>query len=299
MLDLVHAQNIPIVEVIHNMYVFFSDNDWKAEFSREAYFTKMIAVSELVKETYLTKNPHVPENKIIVIGNAADSNKIYGKDREFIRSILGIEKSSTVFINVSSIDGRKNQLGLLSAFDYYYNTYNSDSYLILVGNVLSEYYNNEISGYLAELSSKDHIIKLPYYREIADLYYASDIFVMPSYFEGWSIAATEALYCGLPVIHSRCGSAIELTDNGNNGIIISNPAGNISHISAEKLNETMGCRVPENTDELIHAMKSIADNLSVWEKKKASNAAKNLMKYSVKNMIDSYIDCFTQIIGNL
>jgi 2-polyprenyl-3-methyl-5-hydroxy-6-metoxy-1,4-benzoquinol methylase/glycosyltransferase involved in cell wall biosynthesis len=292
MLSIVKKLNIPMIEVIHNMYVFFGEDDWKIEREREKYFDKMIAVSDLVKETYVKKHGNVKPDKIAVIGNCADENKIYGKSSEFIRSELKIETSSTVFINVSSIDSRKNQLGLLTAFDMFYKTVNSDSYLILVGNCLSEFYNNEVEKYIEELESKDHIIKLNYYQSIADLYNAADVFVMPSYFEGWSIAATEALYCGLPIIHSKCGSAIELVKNGENGILIENPEPDIMNCGKEKLITDMQKRAPENTEELVAAMKNIDSNIYEWRDKRGKISANSLRDFSKCKMIDTYIHSF-------
>ena len=146
------------------------------------------------------------------------------------------------------------------------------------------------------MQAKKNIIKLDFYGSITDLYNAADIFIMPSYFEGWSIAATEALYCGLPIIHSKCGSAIELVRFGQNGLMISNPAGEIENCSTEKLNESMGNRVPVNTNELYSAMKEIATNLLYWKERRSLIASSALQIYSKKSMIDSYIKCFEEIV---
>lgn len=296
MLGIIKARNIPMVEVIHNMYVFLDKDAWKAEREREKYFNQMIAVSELVKETYLKKHGSVNENKISVIGNCADVDKIYGTDRMFVRDELGIGSDSVVFINVSSMDGRKNQLGLMTAFDMYYRSVNQNSYLIMVGNYLSEFYNDAITSYMDELECKDHIIKLEYHRDVAALYNAADVFVMPSYYEGWSIAATEALYCGLPIIHSKCGSAIELVKDGQNGVLIANPAKDILTGSSEKLMQDLGNRVPENTEELFKAMSKMAGELGKWKLKRGLISAEAIQDFSKEKMIDSYITCFDECL---
>lgn len=293
MLDIVQKVGIPMVDVIHNMYVFLGDEEWKSERIRSKYFDRMIAVSDIVKTSYMEKHGNISEQKIVVIGNCADEQKIYGQSAKFVRDELNIAHDSTVFINVSSIDSRKNQLGLLTAFDMFYKTENKNSYLILVGNCLSEFYNNEVENYMKELDSNKHIIKLDYYQDIADLYNAADVFVMPSYFEGWSIAATEALYSGLPIIHSRCGSAIELIKNGENGILISNPEKDIMSCSKEKLITDMQKRVPENTEELVDAMKKMDCSIDRWREKKGKISSHALADFSKTKMIDKYIECFS------
>jgi len=297
MLDVIKKYNIPMVEVIHNMYVFQNEEMWKKEREIEKNFVRMIAVSKLVKNVYVNKHGSINPDKIKVIGNSANAKKIIGANRIFTREALGIDKGSFVFINVSSIDGRKNQLGLINAFSIYHETINSDSFLILIGNNLSDFYNEAVNEYINELNCKQHIIKLGYHEDIAGLYNASDVFVMPSYFEGWSIAATEALYCGLPIIHSYCGSAIELVDEGKNGIMICNPAGNIEEYESNQLFEKMGNRVPANTVELVSAMKAMTDNKDYWAANRHSIASRSLVKYSKEYMIDKYMDSFCEVIS--
>ena len=46
-----HKEGIPIVEVVHNMYVYYCDHVAEIERENEKYYTKLIAVSEIVKET--------------------------------------------------------------------------------------------------------------------------------------------------------------------------------------------------------------------------------------------------------
>ncbi len=54
---------------------------------------------------------------------------------------------------------------------------------------------------------------------IAQHYTASDVFVLPSYNEGMSVATLEALAAGLPALVTRTGGATELVAEGVNGAI--------------------------------------------------------------------------------
>lgn len=296
MLEITKKHNIPVVEVIHNMYVFQNDAGLKKERYLSRFYTKMIAVSSIVKEIYEKKVIQGKDDRIEVVGNAADVQKMQGQNRVYVRNMLGILPDSLVFINVSSIDSRKNQLGLLKAFEIFNQTVDRDSYLIIVGNPLSEFYDKEVSKYAETLTCKENVIKLPYHKNIGDLYNASDIFVMPSYYEGWSIAATEALYCGLPLIHSYCGSAKELLDDGKNGILISNPAGNIAALDSERLMATMNSVNPSNVEELVEAMAQMSSAREEWRKKRGEISERSILKYNKDDMIDNYIKIFEGVL---
>lgn len=296
MLNIVNKYKIPMVEVIHNMYVFQDDIALKRERELNKYFAKMIAVSSLVKEAYEKRVDPSASSKIEVIGNIAETGKMVGKSRNYIRSLLGIPMDSYVMINVSSIDSRKNQLGLIRAFEAFCNTITSNAYLILVGNVLSDFYNIQLEKAIDNTICKDHILKLDYHKEIGDLYAASDVFVMPSYFEGWSIAATEALYNGLPIIHSMCGSARELVNEGKNGIVIDNPAKDILELDNTQLMTKMNTADPDNTTALMEAMQEISQQKEVWHERRRKISARAIQQYNERNMLNGYLRVFSSVI---
>jgi phosphatidyl-myo-inositol dimannoside synthase len=54
---------------------------------------------------------------------------------------------------------------------------------------------------------------------ISDYYAAADVFVLPSYNEGMSVATLEALAAGLPVVVTRTGGTDELVREGVNGFV--------------------------------------------------------------------------------
>ena len=67
-----------------------------------------------------------------------------------------------------------------------------------------------------------------YHPDVSTVLSAADVLLMDSFFEGWSLAATEALLTGTPLIHSLCGSAEELCGaNSERGFVIPNPGGDI------------------------------------------------------------------------
>lgn len=51
---------------------------------------------------------------------------------------------------------------------------------------------------------------------------SADLFVCPSYYEGYSTVVTEATILGLPVLTTDCAGMREILDNGNSGCIVEN-----------------------------------------------------------------------------
>lgn len=69
-------------------------------------------------------------------------------------------------------------------------------------------------------------------EDVADYYQSADLFVLPSRGEGLSNALVEAMACGLPVVCSAVGGALDWVQPGVNGLL--SPSGD-----AERLKNTM------------------------------------------------------------
>lgn len=60
---------------------------------------------------------------------------------------------------------------------------------------------------------------LGYRGDVADIYRQADVFVLPSYREGLSVASLEAMYCGLPLITSRVRGSADYLQEGISGYL--------------------------------------------------------------------------------
>jgi len=59
------------------------------------------------------------------------------------------------------------------------------------------------------------------HKELQKILHQSACLVLPSFYEGWGLAAIEALSCGVPVIMTNTGCAGEILEDGTTGYIVS------------------------------------------------------------------------------
>src|SRR5207237_6426791 len=100
-------------------------------------------------------------------------------------------------------------------------------------------------------------------EDAAPLLSAADAFVSASLFEGWSVAASEALLCGVPAVLTDCGGSRELVGDGARGVLVPNPAGDPLELTAASI-ATAGAPA-----ELAAALARAADPAFASEERRA------------------------------
>lgn len=135
--------------------------------------------------------------KYFVIKNAIDTDKFKNIDLDIndYKEKLGIKDYNKVLLNVGRFTKQKNQEFLIELFKEYHNIY-KDSVLLLVGN-------GKLFENLKEENKHDDAIKFLGRRDdVNKIMKVSDIFILPSLYEGLPLVGIEAQYCGLPCIFS-------------------------------------------------------------------------------------------------
>ncbi|MEW5702526.1 MAG: N-acetyl-alpha-D-glucosaminyl L-malate synthase BshA [Candidatus Zixiibacteriota bacterium] len=57
-------------------------------------------------------------------------------------------------------------------------------------------------------------------EDVDQILCAADVFLLPSHYEAFGLAALEAMACGVPVVASRVGGVPELVEEGVNGLLV-------------------------------------------------------------------------------
>ncbi|MFA6598866.1 MAG: glycosyltransferase [Ignavibacteriaceae bacterium] len=113
-----------------------------------------------------------------------------------IRKKIGLDEKSFVISTVGTCNPKKNHIAILNAVNRLKDK-NPD--LILLHRGTGPDTEFEIQN-AEELSLKDRVHFVGYIENIRDVYWASDIFVLTSLYEGLGNVTMEAMSCGLPVV---------------------------------------------------------------------------------------------------
>lgn len=150
-----------------------------------------------------------------VHGVGIDTNQYLsdGKLRDEKRAELNIPLDAFVVISVGELNENKNNKVIISALE---KLKNKNIHYILCGVGDKK---DELSEMAQSAGISENVHFLGYRTDIKALYNASDCFVMPSYREGLSRSAMEAMASGLPCILSDIRGNRDLIENGSGGIL--------------------------------------------------------------------------------
>lgn len=134
-----------------------------------------------------------------------------------IREKYSIAQDAKAFIFIGRITRDKGVNELFEASQRLLQKYN-DAYLILVGNVEK---NDSIKADLYEWSQNNsRVIYTGYTNEVEKYIAASDVYVLPSYREGFGSAVIEAEAMGVPVIVTDIPGPTDAMKRDKTGIVV-------------------------------------------------------------------------------
>lgn len=171
---------------------------------------KIIAVSQNTKHD-IENVLGVPGEKIRVVYEAAEKRFMPLDEATLLNTVRKRYHLPERFILfVGTMEPRKNIPLLLKSYHTLKGTRRIDHKLVLAGRLGWSYGN--IFNLLNELRLQKDVILLGHIarEDLPALYNLADLFVYPSYYEGFGLPPLEAMACGTPVIASRCSCFPEI-----------------------------------------------------------------------------------------
>jgi glycosyltransferase involved in cell wall biosynthesis len=233
-------EGIPLVQVIHNSYVWLGRRQIAEFRAADHLTTAYVAVSPEVA-CYSDLALELSVDKMVVIPNGVESETIQAARLGipgFLRQELGIEPDDFVYLNVASIHPAKAQLHLVRAMKDVADR-EGRARLVLAGPVVDPEYAQRVQADVGSLELESHVIFTGQRGDIGRFYWMADAFVLPSFWEGWSLALSEAVMTGLPVVATDVGAARDLISEVG-GYLLKPPHGSVLNLygkTARKLLE--------------------------------------------------------------
>jgi len=185
---------------------------------------RVIAVSNMVKG-HLQQYHQVPRARIHVIPNAIDAGRLQVDQPQAIRCAfrnkVGLEPNDLVALFVGhnfALKGLEPLLRALAERKRLDPTGRPVHLLVCGGGKVPAY--RRLANSLG-LSRTVHW--MGYTPDIRPCFWASDFFVLPSFYDPCSLVVFEALACGLPVITTACNGAGEVITEGREGYVLTAP----------------------------------------------------------------------------
>lgn len=166
------------------------------------------------------------QDRIHVIHHGVDSNEFRPADgvaeleerRSRIRKEIGLREGEKAALFVGAYE-RKGLGVAIEAMARLSPQARSKIRLVAVGGGNHE----KFLAHARRQGVEDRVVLLGHRKNIAEVYQASDLFVLPTLYEPFGLVILEALASGLPSIVSRLAGASELIRDGESGILIQDP----------------------------------------------------------------------------
>ena len=202
--SLFHIHEVPTG---NKLYEFFSGKiiNW--------YSSKVLTVSNSVKKHWLK---YIDDKKIERIYNGI----IFSKTDSLVE--LERDQDDFVITSVARIIPYKGHKYLIDIADELIKKSTKFKFLI-VGDTLSSYvsYEKSIKQKVKDLGLEHQIKFLGFREDVSSILKQSDLFIHPAIApDPLPTVLFESLYNDLPSVATNLGGAIEILDNGNNGLLI-------------------------------------------------------------------------------
>ncbi len=189
----------------HNWWYCFTyaKRDELSARSADAVIVPCDSTADLVVEKY-----RVDRKKIFVVPQGADATFRPLENPQLAREtrirFLGEDVPCVLFVGKLSV--RRNTPNLIAAFAKVKKARNLPHKLLLMG---PNHVNIPIAEICREHGVSEAVVqtdgKFTHHEELIQIYNAAEVFVHPSWFEGWSMTTIKALACGTATIAANRG----------------------------------------------------------------------------------------------
>lgn len=243
------------IQTIHNTKINYSNIQ---KYFLNYFLDYFISISpEVTKEISKIR---IPTKKIVEILNGVKVDKFKQNTK--------VNNNFTRFIAIGRIVKQKNYPLMLKSFAKFIKSLPEEEKrkqkLSIVGEGEEDYL---IKGIIKKLDLENNVELLGVRENISELLLDSDVYMMSSKWEGFSISLIEAAAAGLPIIATNVGSNSLIVKDGENGYLVDS----------------------ESEENFFKAIKNLDKyKIEKYSKKSREIASKYDLKISVQKLINLY-----------
>lgn len=246
---------IPFVQTLHNTYAWLSPQQIAAYRENDRHTAAYACVSGDVA-FYSDVRLGLPAGKMVLLPNGVDTTRFRDardpEQRDRLRGELGLGPDDFVFLNVASIYPPKAQKLTVQALARVVREC-PRAKVVFLGSVMDEAYHQQVRRAIADDGLGGAVVFAGLRDEVVPFFRMADAFLLPSYWEGWSLALAEALCAGLPIVATDVGGAREQA--AVPGVhLVRPPFGSVAELEHGNLPRYPGEEQPRFVSELAQAM---------------------------------------------
>jgi glycosyltransferase involved in cell wall biosynthesis len=190
---------------------------------------RMVSVSEMTRQ-YCIGTAGIRAEKVLTIPNGLDPARFADaadqNNASTLRQELGLMVEDLVVTVVARLHPQKGHRDLISAIPAILERVPQAVFLLVGDGELRE----EIEGMIRKRGLERSVLTLGARHDVPKLLAISDLFVLPSLWEGMPNAVMEAMAAGLPVVATRVDGTPEVVVEGQTGLLV--PPGEAPELAA-------------------------------------------------------------------
>jgi glycosyltransferase involved in cell wall biosynthesis len=285
------ARGIPVVETLHGGELLEAPPACARR--TEGTPAGVIAVSDVIRRRWLADHPWSPAERVVTIPNGVDQVHRPVVDREQARRWLGLD-DEFLFLSLSRHALQKNVFGLVTAFADVSRRHEACR-LLVAGRVEDPLYAEQVRALSRRVPGSQRVHLRMHTEHAPALLAAADAFVLDSFWEGWSLSSTEALFAGLPVVLSDVSGAREqVGHDGSRGAIVTNPLGGPELVTWDAMRRARFA--PQaNREALVTAMAALVDDRDRWHEERPRLRAESRRRFSDETWLTRYARTLARI----
>jgi len=216
-----------IVNTVHGLYATPEDSR-----ARRAVVYLLERAASLCSQAELVQNPDdlavlrrlgVPKDKLVLLGNGVDLARFgpprHEDDVRRARAALGVEPGRVVVGAVGRLVKQKGFRELFAAAALLAR-HHPEVVIVVVGPNDPQKSDALGPDDLSLAEGLGNVVFLGHRHDVEQLYCGFDVFVLPSYREGFPRSAMEAAACGVPVIATDIRGCREVVDDDVTGLLV-------------------------------------------------------------------------------